>query len=118
PTAQTSFGARATTPFNWLLPWPGLGVATVFHLVPSQCIAKVASSSMMASLYPTAQASLVASADAPSKNGTPDPPVITVHVVPSQCSNSAAISKPASSTSPTAQISLAEVAVMAKSCGE
>ena len=41
PTAHTSLGASATTPFNWLAPLPTLGLATIFQLVPSKCITSV-----------------------------------------------------------------------------
>src|ERR1700689_1994140 len=65
PTAHTSFGASASTAFNWFRPLPTLGVEISFQFVPFQCIAKVAPN---VSWDPTAQASFVASADAPDRD--------------------------------------------------
>ena len=41
PTAQTSFGPAAVTSLSALYDVPGLGVSTMLHFDPSQCIASV-----------------------------------------------------------------------------
>src|SRR5580704_907900 len=118
PTAHTSFGASASTPFNWFAPEPTLGVATTFQFVPSQCIARVPLSSFSGPLNPTAHASFVASAEAPKRNASPEREVVAVHAVPSQCSNrknSCCSSSP--SRLPIAQTSSAAVEVMANRLG-
>jgi hypothetical protein len=61
-----------------------LRVATLFQFVPSQCIAEVRM--LSEPLNPTAQASFLASADAPNKNSLFDSIVVVVHAVPFQCS--------------------------------
>src|ERR1700752_5154682 len=113
PTAQTSFGASASTAFNLFVPSPTLGVATLFQSVPSQCIAEV--SMWSEPLNPTAQASFVASADAPNKNSLLDSPVVAPHAEPFQCSKSGETSPvPRFTRLPIAQTSFAELEVMAK----
>src|ERR1700675_3226502 len=113
PTAHTSFGASASTAFNLFVPWPALGVATLFQFVPSQCIADVSMRSEP--LNPTAQASFVASADAPNKNSLFDSTVVAVHAVPFQCSKRDETSRvPSFTRLPIAQTSLAALEVMAK----
>src|ERR1700721_2188061 len=84
PTAHTSFGASATPALNLFVPSPTLGVATLFQFTPSQCVAAVPTLSEPRN--PTAQASFVASADAPNKNSFFDSTVVAVHAVPFQCS--------------------------------
>src|ERR1700678_519788 len=68
PTAQTSFGANANTPLNWLAPLPTLGVLADFQFVPSKCSARVLLLSFSGPKKPTAHTSFVASAEAPNKN--------------------------------------------------
>src|ERR1700741_742398 len=113
PTAQTSFGASARTAFNLFVPSPTLGVATLFQFVPSQCIAEV--SILSEPLNPTAQASFVASADAPNRNSFFGPAVVAAHAAPFQCSKSGETSPvPRFTRLPIAQTSFAELEVMAK----
>src|ERR1700730_13732487 len=113
PTAHTSFGASASVAFNLFVPPPTLGVATLFQVAPSQCLAKVRMTSE--SLKPTAQASFAASADAPNKNSWFDSTVVAVHVVPFQCSKrDETRSVPRFTRLPIAQTSFAELEVMAK----
>src|ERR1700724_2076779 len=108
PTAHASFGASASTAFNLFVPSPTLGVATLVQFVPSQCIAEV--SILSEPWNPTAQASFVASADAPNKNSLFDSPVVAVHAVPFQCSKRDETSPvPRSTRLPIAQTSSAEL---------
>src|SRR5208282_5407977 len=118
PTAHTSFGASASTPLSWLAPLPMPGVLTAFQLEPSKCIASVRLSSFSGPLKPTAQTSLVASAEAPKRNASPEMEVVFVQLVPSQCSKR---KKSCCSSSPRrlpmAQMSSAEVEAMALMLG-
>src|SRR5579864_4440800 len=72
PTAHTSFGASASTPFSWFAPLPTLGVFAIFQFEPSKCIAKVRLLSFSGPLKPTDQASFVASAEAPNRKASPE----------------------------------------------
>src|ERR1700738_1629225 len=64
PTAHTSFGASASTAFNSFAPWPMCGVAALTQLVPFQWIARGSLLPVVrGETQPTAQASLMASAE-------------------------------------------------------
>src|SRR6202035_5683414 len=112
PTAHASFGASASTAFNLLSPPATWGVATVVQLAPSQRFARILEVEIP--WNPTAQASLVASADAPDRDSNEllaTCTVVAVHAVPSQCSKRLKSRFVSFSTkSPTAQMSFAEVA--------
>src|ERR1044072_3792102 len=58
PTAHTSLDDTTTTSASELLPVLGLGLDTIVHSTPSQCIVRVRSCPPDVSYVPTAQASL------------------------------------------------------------
>src|SRR4029077_1570441 len=111
PTAQASFGAIAVTPKRVICPLPGLGLGTTLHLVPSKCSINVAPRAT----FPTAQTSLVASAEIPNiKAFKVDSSIVAVQEVPSKCSNRGkALWKPLMVVriEPAAHMSVAEIAV-------
>src|SRR6266853_463228 len=84
PTAQASFGAIAVTPKRFICPLPGLGLGTTLYAVPSKCSINVAPRATV----PTAQTSLVGSAEIPNiKPFKVDSSIVAVQEAPSKCSN-------------------------------
>src|SRR5580692_5605084 len=114
PTAQALFGDSASTASSLFVPLVTFGVATSAHSEPFQCMAKVWP---FAPLNPTAQASLVASADTPRRASPVGGVriVVAVHAVPSQCSKRLKPAPAESAKLPTPQMSFAEVEAMPNS---
>src|SRR5207244_3239973 len=85
PTAHTSSGATAATPYRMLVVESGLGLSTIRHLFPFQCSVRVRMEP--STVNPTAHTSSGDRADTPYRklSGTPGAlgEGITFHPVPS-----------------------------------